>query len=375
MTTSMKLGYSIPLTDWDKKRKEIKKSSKVSSSINRINNLIQKQKAGALNIITKLDEEGQLTTLSVQQLRNAIVGRKGGRNTLFTFTQEIISELQQAQRLGNARVYKNALGAFRTYLKGRDIPFEEITYSWLNKYEAYYYSKGFSTNGLSFNLRTLRAIFNRAIKAGIVEKKYYPFNSYTIKNEKTAKRAIDREDLRKILSLNLEPKHSCFHARNFFLASYMMYGMSYVDMAFLQLKNVVGERIQYRRKKTSKLYDIKMSDSLKEILRFYMEGKKEDDFIFPILERESLYDRYKDLDKMRKSYNLALKRLALLCGIEEKLTSYVARHSFATQALLNDVPIKAISEMLGHSSLSTTEVYLKSLPTNVLDEYSDRVSL
>lgn len=78
---------------------------------------------------------------------------------------------------------------------------------------------------------------------------------------------------------------------------------------------------------------------------------------------------------MRKSYNLALKRLALLCGIEEKLTSYVARHSFATQALLNDVPIKAISEMLGHSSLSTTEVYLKSLPTNVLDEYSDRVSL
>lgn len=155
----------------------------------------------------------------------------------------------------------------------------------------------------------------------------------------------------------------------------MMYGMSYVDMAFLQLKNVVGERIQYRRKKTSKLYDIKMSDSLKEILRFYMEGKKEDDFIFPILERESLYDRYKDLDKMRKSYNLALKRLALLCGIEEKLTSYVARHSFATQALLNDVPIKAISEMLGHSSLSTTEVYLKSLPTNVLDEYSGRVSL
>lgn len=124
MTTSMKLGYSIPLTDWDKKRKEIKKSSKVSSSINRINNLIQKQKAEALNVITKLDEEGQLTTLSVQQLRNAIVGRKGGRNTLFTFTHEIISELQQAQRLGNARVYKNALGAFRTYLRGKDIPFE-----------------------------------------------------------------------------------------------------------------------------------------------------------------------------------------------------------------------------------------------------------
>ena len=134
--------------------------------------------------------------------------------------------------------------------------------------------------------------------------------------------------------------------------------------------------MRYQRKKTSRMYDIKISDQLSEIIEYYSEGEQgPKDFIFPIIKRDKLEAQIKDVDWARKRYNSGLREIAELCGIEEKLTSYVARHSFATQALLNDVPIKAISEMLGHSSLSTTEVYLKSLPTNVLDEYSDRVSL
>ena len=128
-------------------------------------------------------------------------------------------------------------------------------------------------------------------------------------------------------------------------------------------------------KKTSKLYNIPLSDHLKDIIEFYREDKKPSDFIFPIIKRKNMEDQYKDVKWARKRYNMDLKEIQKLCGIEETLTSYVVRHSFATQALLKEVPIKAISEMLGHSNLSTTQVYLKSLPTELLDEYAKRVEL
>ena len=123
----------------------------------------------------------------------------------------------------------------------------------------------------------------------------------------------------------------------------------------------------------TKLYNIRLSDQLKALLGFYLQDKNPQDFIFPIIKRENLEDQYKDIKWERKRYNRGLHKLGELCGIDQKLTSYVARHSFATQALLNEVPLKAISEMLGHSSLNTTQVYLKSLPTNVLDECADRL--
>ena len=148
-----------------------------------------------------------------------------------------------------------------------------------------------------------------------------------------------------------------------------------MDLAFLRVDNVVNGRVKYRRKKTSKLYDIPLSEQLENILNYYLEGKGPSDFIFPIIKREDLEDQYKDIKWARKRYNKGLKEIQELCSIEETLTSYVIRHSFATQALLKDVPIKAISEMLGHSKLSTTEVYLKSLPSKLLDEYSERVSI
>ncbi|MEL6254688.1 MAG: site-specific integrase [Bacteroidota bacterium] len=374
-TTSISLGYAIPLSDWDSKRKQVKKNSHVSSSIYRINNLIQKKKSDAMGVITKLEENDQLESLSVKELRDRIFGIDKGKTSFLAFTEKLVQEMLQAKKQGNARVYKNVRGAISRYLNGVDVRFEEITYKWLKAYEAYYYSQGYSTNGLSFNLRTIRAIFNRAIKEGIVEEKYYPFKNFKIKYETTAKRAIEKEALQKILSLELPSDHPCFHARNFFLASYMMYGMSFVDMAFLQVKNITGGRVQYTRKKTGKPYDIKISDSLNKILSFYTEGKKPNEFVFPFLKRRSLSDQYKDLDQSRKVYNKSLKQIAELCGIEEKLTSYVARHSFATQDLLSEIPIKAISEMLGHTSLSTTEVYLKSLPSNILDSYSERLGL
>jgi len=119
--------------------------------------------------------------------------------------------------------------------------------------------------------------------------------------------------------------------------------------------------------------DIKITDSLNTILTHYISRNPESEYIFPIVKRDTPFTQEKDIQWARKRYNRDLKELAKTCGIEKNLTSYVSRHSFATQAMLQQIPLNAISSMLGHSILKTTEIYLKSLPSNVLDEYNTRV--
>ena len=177
------------------------------------------------------------------------------------------------------------------------------------------------------------------------------------------------------MSLGLDKEHTLFHYRNYFLASYMLYGISFIDLSFLKLSNIVDGRIKFQRKKTSKLYNIKITEQLSEILAFYVKDKKSTDFIFPIVKRSALELQYKDVDWARKRYNKGLKKIADICKIEQRLTSYVPRHSFATQAMFQNIPLEAISAMLGHSRLTTTQVYLKSLPSNILDEYNEKLSI
>lgn len=371
-TTSIPIGISVLEKDWDTKNKLVKKSYVGLTSVTRLNNTIQKKKADAMDVILKLDESGELNLLSVTALREKIIHQKTNQS-FFYFSGMLITELIKANRIGTARSYKGVISVLKTYCNDRDLLFHQITYSFLNKFETYHRSNGNGSNGLAVYLRTIRAIYNKAIKEGFVDKELYPFNDYKIKTTPTEKRALEWDLLKEIIALNLPPNHPCFNARNYFLASYMMYGMNFTDMAFLRKTDIANGRITYRRKKTSKLYDIKISESLNTILTHFIHQVPDSKFIFPILKREASTEQEKDIQWSRKGYNKKLKDLAKLCGIQKNLTSYVSRHSFATQAMLQDVPLNAISTMLGHSSLKTTETYLKSLPSNILDDYNTRI--
>ena len=241
------------------------------------------------------------------------------------------------------------------------------------RYESKYLSKGNNINGLASNLRTIKAIYNKAIRVGLVKKEAYPFTNYKIRTIPTKKRAIDLESIKKIVVMRLDRSSALFHYRNYFLASYMMYGISFMDLGFLKLENIINGRIRFQRSKTGKLYDIKITEKLQEIISIYTGNKEKHEFIFPIIKRDKLELQHKDVDWERHRYNKGLKRIGALCGIEDNLTSYVSRHSFATQAMLQNVPLMAISEMLGHSKLNTTQIYLKSLPNNILDSYNEQI--
>ena len=372
-STSISTGFSVPKMYWDEKRSEIKSNYPHVESVHRLNNVILKEKAKANDILNKLYDEGKLHYMSIDQVKNRIVKRHR-YSSFFGYGYALVEDLKKAHRYGTARNYNGALSVLRTFMNGRDIKFNEFNYTLILKFEKYHLNKGNGLNSLSCYLRAYRAIYNKGIKEGLIAREAYPFANYTIRQEQTKKRAIDFKYIKRILDLELPKDVALFRYRNYFICSYLLYGMNFTDMAYLKLENIVDNRLKFRRKKTGKLFDIKITDTLREILNIYTEGKQRNDYIFPIIKRSSPAIQEREIAWERKRYNAGLKEIAKLCGIEQKLTTYVSRHTFATQAMLKNIPLAAISAMLGHSKLDTTQIYLKSLPTNILDTYHDKVS-
>jgi len=373
-TSTISTKVAVPLSDWNSKTRKIKKTFKDTNSVIRLNNELAKIKADFIDIIGDLNKDNQLNYLSIKELKNHLI-KPDQQSDFNNFTEHLIQQMQDANRFGNAQIYRYTLSALKNFIRKEHLQFEEITYSFLKQFETAHLKKGNSLNGLSTYMRTIRSIYNKAIKQDIVSQEHYPFKQYKIKSEPTAKRAIDSDKIKSILNLKLSPSSSLFHARNYFLASYLMNGISFIDMAFLKLENNIDGRIQYKRQKTARPYDIKLTDQLYSILSYYLKNKEKADFIFPIIKRSSEIDQYNDVRWARKRYNKALKEIANLCSIEENLTSYVSRHSMATNLILKDVPINALSKMLGHNKISTTEIYIKGLPTHIMDEYQERLEI
>lgn len=186
-------------------------------------------------------------------------------------------------------------------------------------------------------MRAIRAIYNKAIREGGADKADYSFDDYKIKSAPTQKRALDHALLKKIIEKNLPKEHACFDARNYFVASFMRYGMNFTDMAFLKKENIVDGCLQYRRRKTSKVFDIKMTPNLEQLFAHYAERTAGTPYVFPIIKHDSLSDQYTDIQWARKRYNKKLKELAKECDIEQNLTSYVSRHTFATEVLTKQI--------------------------------------
>lgn len=372
VTSQLAVKLYLHKKDWDEKERKIKSSYKGTESVARLNNYLQKKKSEAMDILTKLDEKKQLDTLSPAQIKE-LIQKKPERISFFKYTEKLIDELKLANRIGNARAYHFVLGVLKNYRGKKDLSFSELNYEFLMKFETEHYKKGNKTNSLAVYMRTIRAIYNRAIKDKLVDREQYPFANYQIKTKKTLKRAISASAISKIESLSFAKNHPLFHAHNYFLFCFYMRGLPFADMAHLKVSNIVDGRIKFDRQKTDKPYDVKIIENAKRILVKYLSNKKADEYIFPIIKREAVADQYKEIQWARKRYNKKLKDIAKLCGIEENLTSYVGRHSFATIAKRLEVPIANISDMLGHESIKTTQIYLDSLPNDIMDAYHEKV--
>ena len=256
----------------------------------------------------------------------------------------------------------------------RKLQFKDITVNFLKNLEIEHIGSGYGYNSLSVYLRAIRAIFNRAIKDDEIEVSYddYPFKHYKIKQTKTRKRAIAKEDIVKIEKYKPAFGSPEFHARNMFMFSFYMIGMNFTDMAYLKFSDIKKNKLEYTRRKTKDDFSIELWDEPEEIIDIYWKNnftfnpqkpeKDKDSFVFPIIKRS--HDR--ELERMDiknglKQMNKYIRRIAKTVGIEDHLTTYVARHSWASIGRALDIPLMVIRDSLGHEDLKTTQIYLDDL--------------
>jgi len=151
-------------------------------------------------------------------------------------------------------------------------------------------------------------------------------------------------------------------------------GISFIDLAFLKVENIYDNRIEYKRRKTGRLYSIPIIPPLQKLLDKYLKGKSKGDFILDIINSSDPQQQITSVRSKLRRYNRSLKEIGKLCEIETPLTSYVARHSYATIAKKKGVPTAVISEALGHSSEEVTQVYLDSFDRKTLDDFHNLIT-
>jgi Site-specific recombinase XerD len=365
------LNVSAKKEEWDDKAQELKTDNKKLKRTYKNHNIkFQKQYTKALEVISEFETKGKEFT--VDQIADEIIGKTS--TTYLAYTKTLIEELKEQGRGGNARAYQSTYNITSKFLKSKEISFDQIDYSFLKKFETFLIKKGTGTNGRAFHMKTLRAIYNRAVKEGVAKKDLYPFDNFKIKTEKTAKRALTKDEIIQIRDIDLGKFPAQERARDLFMFSFYCMGMSFVDIAYLKVKDIQKGRLNYSRQKTTQLYNMAILDPALVIIKRYSNLENKDEFVFPILDKthpdiHSLY-----LSQMRNQ-NRRLKEIEKKLELSIPLTSYVSRHSWATIAKRSGIPTAVISEGLGHTTEKTTQIYLDSFENRVLDEANKIITL
>ena len=286
-----------------------------------------------------------------------------------------VAEMKKMERLGNLAVYKYSFNSLMSYTRNKlNIPFREIDCVWLKRYEEWLHARGCKDTTISQLFRTLRSVFNKAIEQDVIKQDAYPFNRFKINkfDIHTEKRSISKEEVQRILALELSD--SGFYmglAKDLFLFSYFGAGINFSDIALLRFCDLKDGRVCYVRKKTGKPISFPLNDISAKIVEKYASPFGNDrDYIFPILDAAVHRTEQQKRDRIRKTLkkvNQELKTLGAMIGLEMPLTTYPDRHTFATVLKRSGVNIAIISESLGHSDLSTTQIYLDSFENSQID--------
>lgn len=311
-------------------------------------------------IISLLDSEGPAYDADTIVERYA---RYCEETRLITFMSGVIDHLARQGRTRTAETYRSALISFRRFEPREDFMLDELTPSLLTEYQSHLKARGLSLNTISFYMRILRAAFNRAAESGMIVGGQ-PFRHVFTGMERTAKRALPLKTIGRIKALDLTTRPALDYARDMFMLSFLLRGMSFIDMAFLRKSDLKGSHIAYRRRKTGQQLTVKWTAEMQQIVDRYPPSAS--GFLLPIIRngRGNLRAEYRN-----RSYciNHNLHRIGQMLGLEAPLTLYVARHSWASAARSNGIPIGIISEGMGHNSESTTRIYLASLETTAVD--------
>ena len=314
-------------------------------------------------IIRQLQLDNRNSTYTANDIIIAFQNRVN-EQSFFYFMQSIIKQLELLNKIRTSETYTAALNSFMKFRYGQDILLCEIDSDMMMLYEAWLKSKGICPNTVSFYMRILRAVYNRAVEKELIEQKY-PFRHVYTGIDKTVKRAVPLKVIKYIKELDLTLKPHLDYARDMFLFSFYTRGMSFVDMAYLRKSDLKNGILTYRRKKTSRQLTVKWEKCMEDIVNKY-ESYSDMQYLLPIITRCT--DERIQYRNAISRVNIALKEIARLVGLTLPLSMYCARHAWASIAKSKNIPLAVISEGMGHDSEETTRIYLASLDTNVVDK-------
>ena len=314
----------------------------------------------------------QLENKRVKYTVDDIIGtfqKQANEQSLFNFMQGVITQLQQMGKQRTSETYRCTLKSFMQFREDKDVLLEDIDSDLMLMYEAYLRGRGLTKNSTSFYMRILRAVYNRAVEKDLTTNRN-PFKHVYTGIDKTIKRAIPLKAIKQIKNLDLSLQPSLNFARDMFLFSFYTRGMSFIDMAYLKKKNLSNGILSYCRRKTGQQLFIRWEKCMQEIVDKYNNPLSE--YLLPIIMPMN-GDERKQYQNAMYLINRKLKDIGKMIGIQLPLTMYVARHSWANVAKNKNVPISVISEGMGHDSEMTTQIYLASLDTAVVDKANSMI--
>lgn len=356
-------NYKLFPAEWDERRSMVTsgQNSERKSFILSIRERIRWDMERLTKIGRKLDAEGLIYTADevIDEFN-----RYAHEYSLFNFMESLIARLKQNGKIRTSETYRSTLNSFKKYRKDKDIMLDCITSETMEGYEAWHRKRGVAPNTISFYTRILRAVYNRAVEDDIIENRN-PFRHVYTGVDKTVKRALPLALIKKIKVLDLSLLPTLDYARDMFLMSFYLRGMSFIDMAFLRKTDLKNRYVTYRRRKTGQQLIIEWTKEMQMILDKYPENNS--DYLLPIIRNPGTNER---CTYRNAGYNINhnLKRIAEIVGITIPLTLYVARHSWASAAKAKGIPVSVISEGMGHDSEATTQIYLASLDTSAVDK-------
>ncbi len=370
------LGFNLHEKDFDAKNQRVKPTNRIASNATRINNHIQERLKKVYDTVILLEQEGKIENLSMSSLKKAIEGKPVDGKDFFELTDEIIQELINGRKYGNAQIYKTLRNKIKNFHGQEFLPFSQIDYSFVKRMETKHYGSGYGAGGLSVYLRTLRAVYKRAIKTGTAKEKNNPFNAYSIKNGVPTRTFLNGKQLEALKIAKIKEPHLA-KARDLYMASFYLRGMNWMDMSLLKGDSIQGdlERIIYIRSKTkNKLFSVKITPALKEILIAFNEGPiGPDDYVFPIVPKGKHRNQiHETINNKRKRLNQYLKQLAERLELP-RFTIYTARHTYANILKRSGAPSGVIQDSLGHTTETMTQVYLNSFETNIIDDFDAKI--
>lgn len=295
---------------------------------------------------------------------------------VLTFMKQVAAELQMEGNFGTAHVYRSSLNAIIAYRGKRDFVFSEVTSEWLKGFEVHLRSRGCSWNTVSTYLRTFRAVYNRAVNLRKAPYVPYLFRSVYTGTRADHKRALSDDDVRKVFvdlrgtGISLPVRQ----AQELFILMFLLRGMPFVDLAYLRKSDLRDNMITYRRRKTGRSLSVTLTPEAMILIKKYMNRDSSSPYLFSFLKScEGTKEAYREYQLALRSFNQQLMLLGELLGLGDKLSSYTARHTWATTAYYCEIHPGVISEAMGHSSITVTETYLKPFRSKKIDEANKQV--